>query len=141
MNTEILVNSGAALAYGVAGMLVMILGYLLVDLVTPGRLHRLIWEEQNRNASLILSANTLGVAIIVVTAIFASEVGLAIGLMTTVIYGVLGVLMMTGSFLLIDLLTPAKLSTVLSGTHLHPATWVNASAHVSVAAVMAAAIS
>ncbi|MBB4929543.1 uncharacterized membrane protein YjfL (UPF0719 family) [Lipingzhangella halophila] len=138
---DILLNSGAALAYGIAGMLVMVLGYLLVDLITPGRLHRLIWEEQNRNASLIVSANTLGVAIVVVTAIFASEEGLAMGLVTTVAYGVVGVLMMTASFLLIDLLTPAKLGIVLSGTQLHPAAWVNASAHIAVALVIAAAIS
>ncbi len=138
---DLLVNSGAALAYGVAGLLVMVLGYLLVDLVTPGRLHRIIWEERNSNASLILSTNTLGVAIVVVSAIFASEDGLTIGLITTVVYGVIGLLMMTASMLLIDLVTPAKLSNVLRDPQLHPATWVNASAHIAVALVMAAAIS
>ncbi|WP_046468881.1 DUF350 domain-containing protein [Allosalinactinospora lopnorensis] len=138
---ETLFNVGAALAYGAVGLLIMILGYLLVDLITPGRLHKLIWEERNRNATLILSANTLGVAIVVVSAIYASEVGLVTGLFTTVVYGLVGLFMMTASFLIIDLLTPAKLGDVLSDSELHPAAWVNAATHFSIALVMAAAIS
>ncbi|CAM3811609.1 DUF350 domain-containing protein [Nocardiopsis rhodophaea] len=138
---DILYNAGAALAYGVVGMLVMVVGYLIVDVLTPGRLHKLIWEDGNRNATLMVSANTLGVAIVVVSAIFASEFGLASGLITTAVYGGVGLILMAAAFLIIDLLTPAKIGDILNQSELHPATWVNASAHIAVALVVAAAIS
>ncbi|MBB6173601.1 uncharacterized membrane protein YjfL (UPF0719 family) [Nocardiopsis mwathae] len=138
---EILFNAGAALAYGAVGMTVMVVGYLIVDLLTPGRLHKLIWEDGNRNATLMVSANTLGVAIIVVSAIFASHYGVAEGLITTAVYGGVGLLLMAVAFLVIDLLTPAKIGDILKQTQLHPATWVNASSHIGVALVVAAAIS
>ncbi|ASU82397.1 DUF350 domain-containing protein [Nocardiopsis gilva YIM 90087] len=138
---EILYNAGAALAYGVVGMLVMVVGYLIVDLLTPGKLHKLIWEDGNRNATLMVSANTLGVAIVVLTAILSSEDGLAAGLITTAVYGGIGLILMSAAFLLIDLLTPAKIGDILQQPDLHPATWVNASAHIGVALVVAGAIS
>lgn len=138
---EILFNVGAAFAYGVVGGAVMLLGYLLVDLLTPGRLHHLIWEERNRNATLLVSANTLGAAAIVFSAIMASHGGLLEGLISTAAYGLTGLVLMALAYLTIDLLTPTKTGPLLRRAELHPAAWVNASAHLGVALVVAAAIS
>ncbi|GAB3494314.1 DUF350 domain-containing protein [Nocardiopsis coralliicola] len=131
----------ACLAYGILGMLLMAAGYALVDLLTPGKLHRLIWTERNPNAALVLGANTVGVAMVVATAIFVSTGGLAEGLVLAGVYGLVGLLLMGLSFLAIDLITPGRIGEVVTHATLQPAAWINASAHVSVALVVAAAIS
>jgi uncharacterized membrane protein YjfL (UPF0719 family) len=139
---EILFNSLAALAYGGVGIAILVAGYLITDLLTPGKLHQLIWENRNRNAVLLVSANTLGSAIIVTSAILSSdsEIGLGAGLLSAAVYGVIGLGVMALSFLLIDLIIPAKIAQIISNDEPHPATWVSATAHVSIALVVAAAL-
>jgi uncharacterized membrane protein YjfL (UPF0719 family) len=139
---EILFNALGALAYGGVGIVILVLGYLLTDLLTPGKLHVLIWENRNRNAVLLVSANTLGSAIIVTSAILSSEseIGLGAGLLSTAVYGLIGLGVMALSFVLIDLLVPAKIAQMISNDEPHPATWVSASAHVAIAVVIAAAL-
>lgn len=137
---NLLYEAGASLAYGIVGTLLMVLGYLVVDLLTPGKLHELIWVDRNRNATLLVAANILGVAIVVATAIFASPDALIPGLAATFVYGVVGLLIMAIAFFVIDLCTPGKLGAIVTETEPHPAVWVNVSAHLSVAIVVAAAI-
>lgn len=140
MLQELLTGLLSAVAYGVIGVLMMALGYLLVDLATPGRLRDLIWVRRNPNAALLLVSGLLGVGIILTTAIAASSNDLVAGLVGTLAYGLLGLVLMSLSFLLIDALTPGKLGDELSSTDLHPGTWVSATAHVVIATLMAAAI-
>ncbi len=139
---EILFNALGALAYGGVGIVILVLGYLLTDLLTPGKLHVLIWENRNRNAVLLVSANTLGSAIVVTSAILSSEseIGLGAGLISTAVYGLIGLGVMALSFVLIDILVPAKIAQMISNDEPHPATWVSASAHVAIAVVIAAAL-
>ncbi|NKY98336.1 DUF350 domain-containing protein [Nocardiopsis alborubida] len=139
---EILFNALGALAYGGVGIVILVLGYLLTDLLTPGKLHVLIWENRNRNAVLLVSANTLGSAIVVTSAILSSEseTGLGAGLISTAVYGLIGLGVMALAFVLIDLLVPAKIAQMISSDEPHPATWVSASAHVAIAVVIAAAL-
>lgn len=139
---EILFNSIAALAYAGVGVVVLAVGYLLVDVLTPGKLHKIIWEDRNPNAVILVSANTLGAAIVVVTAILSSdsEIGLDAGLLSTAVYGLIGLGVMALSFLAIDLLIPAKIAHMISDPEPHPATWVSATAHLAIAGVVAAAL-
>nr|WP_242688370.1 DUF350 domain-containing protein [Actinopolyspora sp. BKK1] len=130
----------AAIAYGVIGAVLMALGYVLVDLATPGKLRDLIWVHRNANAAILLVSGLLGVGIILTTAIAASSDQLVLGLVGTLSYGVLGLILMGLSFLLIDALTPGKLGDELSTPTIHPGTWVSAGAHVVIATIIAAAI-
>jgi uncharacterized membrane protein YjfL (UPF0719 family) len=131
----------SALAYGGVGIALLALGYLLVDLVTPGNLRRQIWEQRNRNAALVLVSGLAAVAIIVTTAILTSEDGLALGLLSTALYGVLGILVMAVAFVLLDLATPGRLGALLVDEAPHPAVWVTAAVNLAVGAITAAAIS
>jgi uncharacterized membrane protein YjfL (UPF0719 family) len=141
MIEDILSESGAALAYGAVGIALMALGYLVVEVTTPGHLGRQIWTEGNRGAALILAAKLLGVGAIVTTAIAASEDGLGAGVLSTVTYGVLGILLTLVAFYVLDLLTPGKLgATVVDAAVLHPAAWVVAAMDLGTAAIVAAAI-
>lgn len=135
--TDLLVT----LAYGVVGVVLMAIGYVLVDLATPGRLNQLIWDDRNRNAALLLASNLAGVGIIVVAAIAASEDDFVLGLVGAAAYGILGLVIMAAAFVLLDVATPGKLGELLVDPEPHPAVWVSAVVHVATGAIIAAAIS
>ncbi|MFE9694171.1 DUF350 domain-containing protein [Micromonospora sp. NPDC005806] len=135
--TDLLVT----LAYGVVGVVLMGIGYVLVDLATPGRLNHLIWTERNRNAALLLASNLAGVGIIVVASIAASEDDFVLGLIGAAAYGILGLVIMAAAFMLLDLATPGRLGELLVDPEPHPAVWVSAVVHLATGAIIAAAIS
>lgn len=142
--SEILQESVAGALYGLVGIAVLGLGYLMVELVTPGRLGRLIWVDRNRGAAVVLSTALIAVAAIVSTAILSSESGLGAGLASTFVYGVVGLVMMSAVFGIIGVMTPGKLGeTVLDDKDgkAHPAAWTVGATYIAVAAVVAAAIS
>ncbi|KNX36749.1 DUF350 domain-containing protein [Luteipulveratus halotolerans] len=138
---DLLYDVGAIAAYGAVGLLLMAVGYAMVDLLTPGRLHELIWDQRNANAALLLSSNMLAVAIIVVTAIRSSYDGLGEGLVSSGVYGLLGIVLMAVCFVVIDVCTPGRLGDLVTDHERHPAAWVGASSHISVALIVAAAVS
>ncbi|WBC13292.1 DUF350 domain-containing protein [Micromonospora sp. WMMA1998] len=135
--TDLLVT----LAYGVLGVVLMAIGYALVDLATPGKLHELIWTERNRNATVLLASNLLGVGTVVVAAIVASDDDFALGLVGAAAYGILGLVIMAAAFVLLDVATPGKLGELLVDPEPHPAVWISATVHVATGAIIAAAIS
>jgi len=137
LTTDLLVT----LAYGGLGVALMALGYVLVDVATPGRLRELIWTDRNRNAALLLASNLISVGIIVVAAIMASEDDFVAGIVGAAAYGVLGLVIMAVSFLLLDVATPGKLGELLVDPQPHPAVWVSAAVHLATGAIIAAAIS
>lgn len=131
----------AGLAYGVVGIVVFVLGYVALDLVTPGRLGEIVYVHRSPNAALVVASGLLAVGIIVTTAILTSEEGIVAGLVSTLGYGVLGVVLVAASFVVIDRLTPGDLGAMLTDTRPHPAVYVTVAAHLSVGAIVAAAIS
>ncbi|SFE63091.1 protein of unknown function [Actinopolyspora alba] len=140
MFQELLFGLSAAIAYGIVGAVLMVLGYVLVDLATPGKLRDLIWVHRNANAAILLVSGLIGVGVILTTAIAASSNDLVYGLIGTLAYGLLGLILMGLSFLLIDAITPGRLGDELATESVHPGTWVSASSHVVIATIIAAAI-
>lgn len=139
--TTLITDLLATLAYGAVGVLLMGIGYVLVDVATPGRLRELIWTDRNHNAALLLASNLAGVGIIVVAAIMASHDDFVLGLISCAAYGIVGLLVMAAAFLLLDLATPGRLGEILVDPQPHPAVWVSAVVHLATGAVIAAAIS
>lgn len=137
---DVLSDGVAVALYSVVGLLLMMGGFFVVDLLTPGNLKQLLWENRSKNAALFVGSKTLGLAIIVCAAIFASAHDLVAGLVSTLVYGVLGIIAMTVSFVLIDLLTPGKLGDLVSEPELHPVTWVSACTHFGVALIISVAL-
>ncbi|MBB0247319.1 DUF350 domain-containing protein [Streptomyces alkaliphilus] len=143
---DIIESAGVVLAYGVAGFAVMALGYLALDLVTPRRLSSLIWTERNVGAAIVMSGQMIGVGLVVAAAINASEFqrGLGVGLVSTLIYGLAGVIVMTLVFALVGILTPGRMgATVLEDRdgRPHPAAWVQGAMYIATAVMLTAALS
>lgn len=137
---SITVEAGIAAAFSLVGLALMALGFVLIDLLTPGNLREHVWAHRNRNAAILVASNLLGVGIIVTSAIFASADAVLAGLVSTVVYGVLGLVLMGLSFLVVDLLTPGSLGALLMDDTPHPAAWVTAASHLAVAAIVSAAL-
>ncbi|MBD2758460.1 DUF350 domain-containing protein [Yimella sp. cx-573] len=138
--SDLLSDVGAIAAFAALGSVLLLAGYALVDVLTPGKLHELIWEQRNVNAAILLSANVIAVAMIVVVSIRSSYDGLGEGLISTAAYSVLGLIFMAISFVAVDALTPGKLGHLLVERERHPAVWVSASANLATAAMICAAI-
>ncbi|MCP9950099.1 DUF350 domain-containing protein [Actinomadura madurae] len=143
---DILQEIGATFAYGAVGIALMALGYLVVEVTTPGKLGKQIWTEGNRGAALLLAVKLFSVGMIVTTAIITSDNDLSDGLIDTAVFGGIGIVLMVVAFLLLDVLTPGKLGATLvgtdgAGTTIHPAGWVVAAADLGVAAIVAGAVS
>lgn len=129
------------LAWGAVSIALLAIGYVVVDLLTPGKLGDLIYRDRNRNASVVAASGMLANAMIITTAILTSADGFVEGLVTTAAWGLIGIALLAVSFVVVDAITPGELGRTITEPEPHPAVWVTAAAHVSVGAVVAAAIS
>jgi hypothetical protein len=137
----VLANIGYAVAYTGVGILLLVVGALALDLLTPGHLARHIYEERSVNAGIALAAGFLGQGAIAFTTIWTNATsGFGQALLYTVVFGLLGVLLQAVAFLVLDLLTPGKLGAMLTQVPFHPASLVTAASQLAVAAIIVASI-
>ena len=136
-----IVSLGYATAYALLGVVLLVVGFAALDILTPGRLAWHIWTEQSINAGVVLSAGFVGQGIIVFTAIWTNgEAGFGRAFLSPAAFGLLGVLLHAGAFVLIDLATPGKLGDVVSAVSFHPASLVIACAQLAVSLAVVASI-
>jgi uncharacterized membrane protein YjfL (UPF0719 family) len=137
----VLESIGYAVAYTGVGIALLVLGFFVLDLLTPGHLGRHIAEERSVNAAAVLSAGFLAQGAVVFAAIWTNATsGFGLALLYTVVFGVLGVVLQAVSFLVLDLITPGKLGTHLTEVAFHPSSLVFAAVQLSVAGIVVASI-
>ena len=139
---DLLAGLGSGLAFGLVGIALLAVGYVVLDALTPGRLSALIYDDRNLNAAIVVGSAALALGGIVTTAIATSDDELAEGLLDTGAYGLLGIGLLALAFVVTDRLTPGRLGDLVCapGDRVHPATVVTALMHVALGAVVAAAI-
>ncbi|MFW3168505.1 DUF350 domain-containing protein [Geodermatophilus sp. CPCC 206100] len=136
-----LASIGYAVAYTGVGIVLLTLGFLVLDLLTPGRLGRHIHEERSVNAGLVLATGFLGQGAVVFAAIWTNATnGFGEALLYTVVFGVLGVVLQAVAFVVLDVITPGKLGAHVTEVAFHPASLVLAAVQLSVAAIIIASI-
>lgn len=131
----------ATLAFFAAGVAVLAAGFAMLDALTPGNLRHQVYVEKNPNAALLLGANHLALAIIVVTAILTSSDGFAQGLADSLVYGVVGVVLQAAALAIMNVLLPGRLVALVSEPRMCGAAWAVAVTLFSVGLVNAAALS
>ncbi len=139
--SEYLIDLAGGLLYGAEGLLLMVLGYYVIDLVVPGNLGKVLVHDRSRDAGLITAAGLLGIGAIVTVAIWNAEGHLVQGLAQAGGYGLVGIALMGISFKVIDLITPDQLGHIVAGEDDQPVTYMISAALVSLGAILAAAIS
>ena len=131
----------ATLLYFGIGLLVLAWGFLALDLLTPGNLRTQVYADHNPNAAILLGANHLALAIIVVTSIMTSADELAQGLVDTAVYGVLGVGLQALALRLLDAAVPGHLRDIVNEPRMRGSAWAIGASLVAIGAVNAAALS
>lgn len=131
----------ATLLYFVIGFGVLALGFLALDLITPGNLRAQVYIDRNPNAAILLGANHLALAIIVVTAIMTSADSLGQGLVDSAVYGLLGVVLQAVALRLLDVFVPGHLRDLVNEPRMSGAAWAVGISLVAIGAVNAAALS
>ncbi|MPY91528.1 MAG: DUF350 domain-containing protein [Acidimicrobiia bacterium] len=138
---DLLVELAQILAWGVVGIVLLAVGYLVVDLLTPGNLGQLIYEQHNVNTAVVLGSGLLALGAIVATSIVTSFDGFADGIVSAVGFGLVGILLLAVSFLVVDRITPGDLGEIVTHHEPNPAAWVVAANHIALGAILSAAIS
>lgn len=141
MFADLLNGAWQSVVFGLVGIGLMAVGFVVVDLLVPGRLRELIWADRNTNAATLLAANQLGIAAIVFTAVITSYGEFGKGLLSTVLFGLIGIGLMAGAFYVLDWLTPGKLGALIAESEPHPAARVVAATHFGAAVIVCACIS
>jgi uncharacterized membrane protein YjfL (UPF0719 family) len=138
---DLLAGVLATLAYAAVGTLVLGLGYVMLDAITPGNLRHLVYADHNRNAAVLAGANVLALGGIVTTAIITADDDLGEGVVDALVYGLLGIALLALAFKVLDRLTPGNLGEICTDPQGTPAVYVTAAFQVALGAVLAAAIS
>lgn len=132
----------AGLLYGGVGILLMVAGFYVIDLLTPGKLGHLICVDRRRDVGIVVASGMLAVAAIVTSAILASDGDLGEGLAESAGFGLAGLVLLGVAFVAIDRITPGRLGEILADEHEDPAVaYVTAASLFGVGAIIAAAIS
>lgn len=131
---------GAILLYGVVGLFLMFVGFYAIDWTTPGKLSQLV-HRGLPNAVLVTASGLLSMAFIVVVAIFNSASDLTGGLITSLVYGLLGIIVQVVAVRLLGWATRIDVGRTIEEEHFQPISVVVAAAHVALGLVVAVAIS
>lgn len=132
----------SAAAYGALGLALMVVGYYVIDLLTPGHLGRVI-VKGSINGAIVLAAMLIALGAVVTASIAASRGDvLWKGLLETLGYSLVGTVLLGVSFGVMDLLTPGtRLGAVLESEKAEPSAWALGAFMLAVGATLAAAIS
>jgi uncharacterized membrane protein YjfL (UPF0719 family) len=134
-------NVVAAILYFLVGIAVLVAGFLMVDLLTPGNLRRLVFVERRPNAVAVASGMYAALGAVVVTAILASADQLGQGLVDAAVNGVVGVAIQGVALVVLELVVPGRFRDLITDERLHPAAIATAVMLMAVGAVNAAALS
>lgn len=131
---------GAILLYAVVGLLLMVIGFFAIDWTTPGKLTALV-REGRPNAVVITSAGLLSMAFIVVVAIFNATDKLGEGLLSALVFGLVGILVQVAAVRVLEAVARLSIGDVLAAERFAPVSAVVATAHLALGLVVAVAIS
>ena len=130
---------GAIAAYAVLGTVLMVVGFVALDLTTPGKLTVFV-REGRPNAVVVTAAGLVSMAFIVVTAIYGSGGALVEGLIATALFGLVGIVGQVLAVRALEAVSRIDIGAVLADATPRWAARVVAAAHVAVGLVVAAAV-
>ncbi len=131
----------ATILYFLVGSAVLIAGFLMVDLLTPGNFRRLVFIDRRPNAVVLACAMYAALATVIIAAIYTSSSQLAQGLLGVAVYGIVGVVMQGIALVILEIAVPGRFHDHVNQPELHPAAFATAAMLLAVGGVIAAALS
>jgi uncharacterized membrane protein YjfL (UPF0719 family) len=131
----------ASILYFLVGMAVLVVGFYMVDVLTPGKLRQLVFVDRRPNAVVIACAMYIALTTVIVSAITTSYSQLGQGLLGVAVYGFMGVVLLGIALLTLHLVIPGNFHEHVDEPELHPASFAVALMLLAVGGVTAAAVS
>jgi uncharacterized membrane protein YjfL (UPF0719 family) len=131
----------ATILYFLVGTAVLIIGFIVVDLLTPGKLRQLVFIDRRPNAVVIACANYIALGAVIISAIANSYSQLGQGLVGVAVYGLIGVVLQGIALLTLHFVIPGDFHEHVDEPELHPAAFAVAVMLLAVGGVAAAALS
>ncbi len=127
--------------YFLVGMGVLVIGFYMVDFLTPGKLRQLVFIDRRPNAVVVAGAMYIALTTVIITAITTSYSQLGQGLIGVAVYGLMGVILLGLALLTMHLLIPGNFHEHVDEPTLHPGSFAVALILLAVGGVTAAAVS
>jgi uncharacterized membrane protein YjfL (UPF0719 family) len=131
---------GAIVLYALLGLVLLLLGFVAIDLTTPGKLKQLV-RSGYPNAVAVTAAGLLSMAFIVVVAIYNTGGRLAEGLLSTLIFGLVGIIVQAVAVRVLEWVTGIDIGGLLADEKPRAQARVVCAAHLALGLVVAVAIS
>jgi uncharacterized membrane protein YjfL (UPF0719 family) len=131
----------ATILYFLVGMAVLIIGFVMVDVLTPGKLRQLVFVDRRPNAVMLTCAMYVALAAVIISAIANSYSQLGQGLVGVAVYGLIGVVLQGIALLTLHFVIPGDFHEHVDEPELHPAAFAVAVMLLAVGGVIAAALS
>ena len=131
----------ATILYFLVGMAVLVVGFYMVDVLTPGKLRQMVFVDRRPNAVVIACAMYIALTIVIISAITTSYSQLGQGLVGVAVYGLMGVVLLGIALLTLHLVIPGDFHEHVDEPELHPASFAVALMLLAVGGVTAAAVS
>ena len=131
----------ATILYFMVGMAVLLVGFLMVDVLTPGKLRQLVFIDRRPNAVVVAGAMYIALTTVIVSAIVNSYSQLGQGLIGVAVYGLMGVILLGIALLTMHLVIPGDFHEHVDDPELHPGSFAVALILLAVGGVTAAAVS
>lgn len=96
--------------FGVAAVL-LLAGFVVLDLLTPGKLYRAVFVDHHVNAAVIASAHQIALGAVLVTAIVHS-----FDLLETAVYGLVGIVLQALALVILEALIPGRFRDLVEDT-------------------------
>ncbi|HEX3285512.1 MAG TPA: DUF350 domain-containing protein [Mycobacterium sp.] len=129
----------AIVLYTIVGMALMVLGFFVIDWTTPGPLRTLV-QAGRPNACAVTASGVVSMAVIIVLAIYASSGDLIQGLVTTLVFGLLGIAAQSFSVVLIGAIKGIGMGPMLASERFTPDVLVVTASYLAFGLIVAAAI-
>ncbi|SDL86383.1 Uncharacterized membrane protein YjfL, UPF0719 family [Nonomuraea maritima] len=133
-------GAGAIAAYAAVGVILMIVGFYVIDWATPGKLSEIIRKGRNPNATLLAGSAMAAVGLIVAASIWSSGGRLAEGLAGTAVFGLVGIVVQTVAMLLFDKTVGISVRELVQEPELQPGARLLSVTHVAIGMITAVAV-
>ncbi|GAA3024398.1 DUF350 domain-containing protein [Actinokineospora globicatena] len=131
---------GAIALYAIIGLVLMLIGFYAIDWTTPGKLSDLV-RTGKPNAVIVTASGMLSMALIIVVAIYFSASDLTAGLITSVVYGLIGIVVQVLAVRTLEWVTKLDVGSTIQDDKFAPASVVVAAVHIALGLIVAVAIS
>lgn len=128
------------LSYFVLAAVILVVGFVILDLITPGKLHELVFVHHLPNAAVITVAQQVSIGIIVVTAVLTSSDILSEGLLETAVFGALGLVIQVVVMAVLEAVIPGRFRDLVEDPKLRSGAVVTAVILIVVGTVNAACL-